>query len=93
MGKFVYYDVISGPSVRNPVDTSVGWGPDGLKPMLDTIRIVSESPNVDFILYHTSEIMHRMGADEWVAGAFMLFIDFINMFIRVLMLLMGGRRD
>lgn len=45
-----------------------------------------------FILYHTSEIMHRMGADEWVAGAFMLFIDFINMFIRVLMLLLG-RRD
>jgi hypothetical protein len=39
--------------VRNPVDTSVGWGPDGLKPMLDTIRIVSEAPNVDYILYHT----------------------------------------
>ncbi len=44
----------AGTSVRNPVDTSVGWGPDGLKPMLDTIRIVAEAPNVDFILYHTS---------------------------------------
>jgi acyl-CoA synthetase (NDP forming) len=44
----------AGTSVRNPVDTSVGWGPDGLKPMLDTIRIVAESPNIDYILYHTS---------------------------------------
>jgi acyl-CoA synthetase (NDP forming) len=40
----------AGTSVRNPVDTSVGWGPDGLKP----IRIVAESPNIDYILYHTS---------------------------------------
>lgn len=45
-----------------------------------------------FVLYDTSNIMHRMGPSEWVAGAFSLFIDFINMFIRVLMLLMG-RRD
>jgi acyl-CoA synthetase (NDP forming) len=45
---------VAGTSVRNPVDTSVGWGPDGLKPMLETIRIVSSAPNVDFILYHTS---------------------------------------
>ncbi len=44
----------AGTSVRNPVDTSVGWGPDGLKPMLDTIRIVAEAPNIDYILYHTS---------------------------------------
>ncbi len=44
----------AGTSVRNPVDTSVGWGPDGLKAMLDTIRIVAEAPNIDFILYHTS---------------------------------------
>ena len=44
----------AGTSVRNPVDTSVGWGPEGLRPMLDTIRIVAESPNIDFILYHTS---------------------------------------
>ena len=43
----------AGTSVRNPVDTNVGWGPEGLKPMLDTIRIVAESPNIDFVLYHT----------------------------------------
>jgi acyl-CoA synthetase (NDP forming) len=44
---------VAGTSMRNPVDTSVGWGPDGLKPMLDTMRIVGEAPNVDFLLYHT----------------------------------------
>ncbi len=44
----------AGTSVRNPVDTSVGWGPDGAKPMLDTIRIVAESPNIDYVLFHTS---------------------------------------
>lgn len=44
----------AGTSVRNPVDTSVGWGPDGLKPMMDTIRIVAGAPNIDYILYHTS---------------------------------------
>jgi acyl-CoA synthetase (NDP forming) len=43
----------AGTSVRNPVDTSVGWGPDGLKPMLDTIRIVAEASNIDYVLYHT----------------------------------------
>jgi acyl-CoA synthetase (NDP forming) len=62
----------AGTSVRNPVDTSVGWGPDGLKPMLDTIRIVAEAPNIDYILYHElglgSEPLghagHRRGGDD-----------------------------
>ena len=53
----------AGTSVRNPVDTSVGWGPEGLKPMLDTIRIVAESDNVDFILYHTSWSWGAMRAE------------------------------
>ncbi len=53
----------AGTSVRNPVDTSVGWGPEGLKPMLDTIRIVSEAPNIDFILYHTSYSWGAMRAE------------------------------
>ncbi|MBI2723520.1 MAG: CoA-binding protein [Chloroflexi bacterium] len=53
----------AGTSVRNPVDTSVGWGPDGLKPMLDTIRIVSEAPNIDYILYHTSWSWGAMRAE------------------------------
>lgn len=53
----------AGTSVRNPVDTSVGWGPDGLKPMLETIRIVAASPNIDFILYHTSWSWGAMRAE------------------------------
>jgi len=44
-----------------------------------------------FVLYDTSKIMLYMGPSEWVAGAFTLFIDFINMFIRVLSLLLGRR--
>jgi len=44
----------AGTSVRNPVDTNVGWGAEGLKPILDTIRIVAEAANIDYILYHTS---------------------------------------
>jgi len=53
----------AGTSVRNPVDTSVGWGPEGLKPMLDTIRIVSEAENIDYILYHTSYSWGAMRAE------------------------------
>src|SRR6185295_1628270 len=52
--KLIDFTPTAGTSVRNPVDTSVGWGPEGLKPMLETIRIVAEAPNIDFILYHTS---------------------------------------
>lgn len=61
----------AGTSVRNPVDTSVGWGPDGLKPMLDTIRIVAEAPNIDYILYHTSWGWgpNRAGMPDIVAAA------------------------
>ena len=53
----------AGTSVRNPVDTSVGWGPEGLQPMLDTIRIVAEAENIDFILYHTSWSWGAMRAE------------------------------
>jgi acyl-CoA synthetase (NDP forming) len=53
----------AGTSVRNPVDTSVGWGPEGLKPMIDTIRVVAESPNVDFVIYHTSYSWGAMRAE------------------------------
>ncbi len=61
----------AGTSVRNPVDTSVGWGPEGLKPMLDTIRIVSEAPNIDYILYHTSwgHGPNRGGSTELIESA------------------------
>ncbi len=44
----------AGTSVRNPVDTSVGMGPDGNKAMLDTIRIVASAPNIDYVIYHTT---------------------------------------
>lgn len=44
-----------------------------------------------FVLYDTSVIMRHLGPDEWVAGALRLFIDFINMFIRILALLSNRR--
>lgn len=44
-----------------------------------------------FVLYNTSEIMHRYSSDMWISGALALFLDFINIFIRILSLLM--RRD
>ncbi len=44
-----------------------------------------------FVLYDTSQIMNRLGPDEWVAGALSLFVDFINLFIRILSL-MSRRR-
>jgi modulator of FtsH protease len=44
-----------------------------------------------FVLYDTSVIMRHLGPTEWVAGALRLFIDFINMFIRILMLLSNRR--
>lgn len=46
-----------------------------------------------YVLYDTSQIMLHLGPDEWAAGALRLFIDFINMFLNILFLLTGGRRD
>jgi FtsH-binding integral membrane protein len=40
-----------------------------------------------FVLYDTSVIMHQLTADQWMSGALSLFIDFINLFIRILSLL------
>jgi len=61
----------AGTSVRNPVDTNVGWGSEGLTAILDTIRIVAEAGNIDYVLYHTSwgHGPNRAGADEVVATA------------------------
>lgn len=53
-GRILAFTPTAGTSVRNPVDTSVGWGPDGLRPMLETVRIVAAAANIDYILYHTS---------------------------------------
>lgn len=44
-----------------------------------------------FVLYDTSNIMRRLGPNEWVAGALSLFIDFINMFIHILRILSDRR--
>jgi len=44
-----------------------------------------------FVLYDTSVIMNHLEADEWVAGALRLFVDFINLFIRILSLLSQRR--
>lgn len=45
-----------------------------------------------FVLYDTSLIMRYLAADQWVTGALRLFVDFINMFIRVLSILLNSRR-
>jgi acyl-CoA synthetase (NDP forming) len=45
---------IAGTSVRNPVDTNVGFGPEGARLMRETLRLVAEAPNIDFILYQAA---------------------------------------
>jgi acyl-CoA synthetase (NDP forming) len=42
---------VAGTSVRNPVDTFVGFGPH-LNLLVDTIRLVAEAPNIDLVLFH-----------------------------------------
>jgi FtsH-binding integral membrane protein len=48
-----------------------------------------------YILYDTSQIIHRLGPDEAVGGAISLYLDFINLFMFILRLLMTlqGRDD
>ena len=46
-----------------------------------------------FILYDTSRIMRTHQSDEYVSGALSLFLDFINLFLFILRLLSGGRRN
>ena len=45
---------VAGTSVRNPVDTNVGFGPDGPRLMRETLRLVAEAPNIDVILYQAA---------------------------------------
>lgn len=45
-----------------------------------------------FVLYDTSVIMKYLSPEEWIAGALRLFVDFINMFIRVLSIMLNSRR-
>ena len=45
---------VAGTSVRNPVDTNVGFGPEGPRLMRETLRLVAEAPNIDVILYQAA---------------------------------------
>ncbi len=46
-----------------------------------------------FILFDTSRIMRTHESDEYVSGALSLYLDFINLFLFILRLLSGGRRN
>lgn len=46
-----------------------------------------------YIVYDTHLIINRLTYDEYILGAINLYLDFINMFLFVLQLLSGGRRD
>ncbi len=52
--KLMDFTPVAGTSVRNPVDTNVGFGLQGNKAISDTIRIAAEAEEIDVILYHTS---------------------------------------
>ncbi|HXF50348.1 MAG TPA: CoA-binding protein [Dehalococcoidia bacterium] len=51
--KLMEFTPVAGTSVRNPVDTNVGWGPQGNEAIANTIRIVAEADVIDVVLYHT----------------------------------------
>jgi FtsH-binding integral membrane protein len=42
-----------------------------------------------FVLYDTSNIIHRYSTDEYIAGAMDLFLDAFNIFIALIRLLNG----
>ena len=45
---------VAGTSVRNPVDTNVGFGPEGNRLMRETLRLVGEAENIDAIVYQAA---------------------------------------
>ena len=45
---------VAGTSVRNPVDTNVGFGPEGPRLMRETLRLVAEASNIDGIVYQAA---------------------------------------
>lgn len=45
---------VAGTSVRNPVDTNVGFGPEGPRLMRETLRLVAEAANIDAIIYQAA---------------------------------------
>merc|ERR1719240_912152 len=46
-----------------------------------------------YVLYDTYVITEALGYDDYVLGAVMLYLDFINLFLCILQLLAGGRRE
>jgi len=46
-----------------------------------------------YILYDTHQICERLEYDDYVFGAVSLYLDFINLFLFILALLTGGRRE
>ena len=45
-----------------------------------------------YIMYDVSMICNRLGYDDYIVAALELYLDVINLFLRILSLL-GGRRD
>jgi len=48
---------------------------------------------VGYVLFDTSMIITYLNYDDYILGAINLYLDFINLFMFILQLLMGGRRD
>ncbi len=44
-----------------------------------------------FVLYDTSQIIHRMAPEDWVMGAVALYLDFVNLFLFILRLFSSRR--
>jgi acyl-CoA synthetase (NDP forming) len=53
---------VAGTSVRNPVDTYVGWA-GGPERLMDTVRLVADAPNIDSVLLHVMFDGGAMRAD------------------------------
>lgn len=51
--RLLEFTPMAGTSVRNPVDTTVGWGRDP-EQLVRTLQIVAEAENIDFLIFHTS---------------------------------------
>ena len=46
-----------------------------------------------YVLYDTWMITQILSFDDYVLGAINLYLDFINLFLCILQMLAGGRRD
>ena len=46
-----------------------------------------------YVLFDTWLIMHKLGCDDYVLGAIMLYLDIVNLFLFILQLLSSNRRD